>query len=151
MLGYGHFHSAAQLQKALYWYNGSVGLSWAQPAVVSDSVVAKYHEPFVAAVRQAIPLPDRDGAPAAAPIGNVSLPTLFVCGSIDPYLLCTRPFAKASEDFVSGAPYEYFSAKCGHDVVFAGGSRGCVNSAEQLSVLEKITEFINGTVPQSPL
>jgi len=151
VLGYGHFQSAAQLQKALYWYNGSVGLSWARPAVVSDVLVAKYNEPFVAAVRKAIPLPDRDGAPATAPVGNVSLPTLFVCGSIDPYLLCTHPYAKASKDFVTGAPYEYFSAKCGHNVVFSGGSGGCVSSAEQQSVLEKITKFINGTVPQSPL
>jgi len=152
ILEYGGFQTAAQFQKALYWYNGSVGMKWARPAVLSDAEVAKYQEPFVAEVRQAIPLPVKAGSPASEPVGNLTgIPALFVCGSMDLFLLCTHPYAKASANFVAGASYEYFSAECGHNLLSLPGApegNACVTAAAQLSVLKKITTFINSTVPQ---
>merc|ERR1719277_150515 len=54
--------------------------------------------------------------PATSPIGKVTVPTLFVCGSSDAALLCNRPYALATKDYVA-APYTYLLVDCGHDVL----------------------------------
>ena len=139
----GLFPDPAALQKALFWYNGSVGISWAIPAVVSDAEVAKYRDPFVQSVRSAIPLPQRPARAASDPVGKLSgIPTLFMCGTRDPYLLCSHPYALTTANYITGAPYEYFKADCGHDLIFEGGSGGCSSAAVQKSVLHKLTDFI---------
>ena len=86
-LGYGGFETAEQFQRALWWYNGSVGLFWARPPVVPDEVVQRYptQAAFVDRVRTAIPeLPTDDGALPTDPlVPDVveSIPTMFVCGA----------------------------------------------------------------------
>jgi len=144
------FVAPASVQKALWWYNGSVGTHWARPQVVSDEVCTEYNaDSLVLGARHAIPLPVDSGSPASAgPTGNVSgVPTLFVCGSDDPYLLCTHPYAMTQGDYIVGANYEYFAADCGHDVIqpnstSGGTSGGCQNDEVQRSVLSTITQFM---------
>eukprot|EP00931_Biecheleriopsis_adriatica_P104456 TRINITY_DN79130_c0_g1_i1.p1 TRINITY_DN79130_c0_g1~~TRINITY_DN79130_c0_g1_i1.p1 ORF type:complete len:367 (+),score=41.35 TRINITY_DN79130_c0_g1_i1:124-1101(+) len=148
LFGLAGFPSPAAFQKSLFWYNGSVGMRWARPPVVSDAVVAKYTEPFVTSVRKAIPLPTDQGSPAKEKVGNLTgIPTLFVCGQKDPYLLCTRPYALKTADYVQGAAYHYFKADCGHDLLSVGGSGGCTSESVLKLVLDRITTFIAGGTP----
>merc|ERR1711972_258348 len=153
LLQLGGFRSPQAFQKALYWYNGSVAVRWARPPVVSDALVAKYHyERFVAAVRKAIPLPPDEGSPAKEKVGSIHIPTLFVCGEKDPYLLCARPYALRTADYVKSS-YRYVKADCGHDLLSVGGPSGCTNEAVQKFVLDAITAFIlnNGTASSAEL
>jgi len=107
---------------------------------------------FLMAVRAAIPLAPRPAASSSLPVGNVTVPTLFVCGENDPYLLCTSAGAKATRNYVS-APYTYFSARCGHSLLSVGAYLGgCTNQAVRLSVMEAITSFLddNSSPPPAP-
>ena len=50
--------------------------------------------------------------------GIVRVPTLFVCGTEDTTILCSRPYANKSANYVVGADYAYMQA-------FAPHSRHC--------------------------
>lgn len=115
------------------------------------SVVAKYNDPFVTAVRKAIPLPTDQGSPAKEKVGIIeNIPTIFVCGERDPYLLCTRPYALKTADYIKGGTYRYFKADCGHDLLSVGGGSGCTSASVQKSVLDTITGFIIGAASSVP-
>eukprot|EP00310_Coccolithus_braarudii_P018205 CAMPEP_0183342232 /NCGR_PEP_ID=MMETSP0164_2-20130417/8376_1 /TAXON_ID=221442 /ORGANISM="Coccolithus pelagicus ssp braarudi, Strain PLY182g" /LENGTH=345 /DNA_ID=CAMNT_0025512755 /DNA_START=73 /DNA_END=1110 /DNA_ORIENTATION=- len=142
-LGYGQFQSmsAADFQRALWWYNGMLGTG-ARPPVVSKWEILKYPQemPFILAVQSAIPLPVAPAVPAVSTIGNVTVPTMYACGSNDHYLLCTRPSMKRTAEFVS-AEYVYRNFSCGHDFFTVGGD-GCQAQADVDNVIEAVTSFM---------
>merc|ERR1712048_220159 len=86
------FVDAASLQKALWWYNTTLGRIIASPPVLSDAVIAIYGAAWVRYVRMAIPLPERPSVPQSVPIGPVAVPTLMVCGAKDEVCKCWDPF-----------------------------------------------------------
>eukprot|EP00666_Eupelagonemidae_sp_cell4sb_P004358 gene4358-biopygen344 len=94
------------LQKALWWYNGSIGIYMSRPPqfAANSSLgeymqCSKYSDSMVNAVRQAIPLPVGPGQVAQKQTGRIAVPTLFVCGEQDPYLLCSLPYALKTKDY----------------------------------------------------
>merc|ERR1712176_1055539 len=90
-------------------------------------------------VQKAVPLPEDNGsAPIESPMGNIpsSCPTLFVCGSEDPYLLCTLPYVSEQEDLIDG-DYSVLNVECGHDLMTCDGNETAV-----MIVFETLTEHI---------
>ena len=54
---------------------------------------------------------DANGFPASdSGDGIVRVPTLFVCGTEDTTILCSRPYANNSANYVVGANYTYLQA-----------------------------------------
>jgi hypothetical protein len=101
LLGNGSFDSPEALQRGLWWYYGSIGRFIARPRVVDAATVSKYlpGAGLVLAVQQAIPLPVDNGKPTSNTTGALKgIPTLFVCGEADPFLLCSKPWAFRASD-----------------------------------------------------
>ena len=61
----------------------------ASPPVLSDSAIRLYEPQLTGLVRRIIELPEDNGRAARKAAGTVSVPTLFLCGEKDPYLLCS--------------------------------------------------------------
>lgn len=147
VLGFGGFPvgQAKAFQKALWWYHGAEpnGAGYmARPPVLSDAIIKKYGNPsMVVGVRKAIPLPVDQGEAAKKQIGNITLPTLFVCGENDAYLLCTKPYALRTKDYVA-AEYTYTKAKCGHGLFGAD----CASDDARQTVLSAITKHIQSHI-----
>ena len=72
------------------------------------------------------------------------MPTLFVCGKNDIYLLCSSPAANKTKDFVTADKYRYFEASCGHNLLQAKSTDNnfCKSQAEVDSVFKAITDHI---------
>merc|ERR1712062_928527 len=130
----GGFEDAESFQKALWWYYGSIGKYMARPPVVSVSVTDDY---FVWLVQQAIPLNASNGSAALSNgTGNIPAPTLFVCGSEDPYLLCTLDYVAEQEDLIDGS-YSVLNVPCEHDLMTCDG-----NDTAAMNVFTTLTEHI---------
>jgi len=137
LFGYGGFANAQSFQRALWWYNGSVGSYFAAPPVVQVTDPQGDGEGLVWAVQQAIPLPASNGSAASTRIGTLSMPTLFVCGSNDAYLLCALPYVEEQESLVEST-YEVLNVPCGHDLMTCDGD----DDEAAMTVIEKITAHI---------
>jgi len=136
----------AQFQKKLWWYHGSVGKYLARPRVVADAEVAAFESKFavlksffVKTVRSAVPLAESPcESPSAGSIGSIEIPTIFVCGTNDPAILC-------NSSYVTNVPngllpnYEHVNFACGHDFFLEGN---CNTMDESFKVMEKITSFL---------
>ena len=139
LFDYGGFEEAESFQKALWWYNGSIGKYMARPPVVHVNLT---EDGFLWMVQHAIPLPQDNGSAAVlGPIGNIPsfCPTLFVCGSEDPYLLCTLPYVSEQEKLIDGE-YSVLNVQCGHDLMTCDGNETAV-----MIVFETLTEHILDT------
>jgi hypothetical protein len=146
LMGYGGFDDAASFQKALWWYYGGIPNYLARPPYVDDETIQRYNAPLVMGVRAAIPLDevygDNDEGETGTPLGTVGIPTLFVCGSRDSYLLCENEYALRTSDFVTGQ-YSYLSEPCGHNLMTVGVvSDGCLTQAALDRVFANITNQI---------
>eukprot|EP01083_Nonionella_stella_P010848 30833_1 len=137
LLGYGGFENAQSFQRALWWYNGSIGSYMARPPVVPVTMWENY---FLWEVQKAIPLPADNGSPQLYPTGTIPVSTLFVCGSQDPYLLCTLPYVEAQKSMITGS-YDVLNVPCGHDLMTCDG-----NDTAAMDVFEKLTEHILKTM-----
>eukprot|EP01063_Lacrimia_lanifica_P029473 TRINITY_DN4506_c0_g1_i1.p1 TRINITY_DN4506_c0_g1~~TRINITY_DN4506_c0_g1_i1.p1 ORF type:complete len:352 (+),score=134.50 TRINITY_DN4506_c0_g1_i1:55-1110(+) len=116
------FAAATDFQKALWWYNGAVNAGWMAlpPLFSAKDLLLKYHNPVMSGLRAMYSGGDLakkhpEGVPATRHVGAVTIPTLFVCGSKDPALLCTKPYSLHTKDYVS-ASYTYLEVDCPHDV-----------------------------------
>jgi len=129
------------LQKGLWWYNGmfASGLVATVP-VLDDATIAKYPVDMVKGIRKIMPLPVDKGAPATRPAGNITVPTLFVCGKEDPYLLCASPWVSKTKKYV--ANYKTLNVDCGHELLTVAA--GCSSQAVD-SVMKGITAHITDT------
>lgn len=122
LLGIG-FTSAGDFQKALWWYNGvmAAGVLAMPPIFSASDLLFKKGSPMMAILRamfsgckecRARP----EGWAATNPVGNVTVPALYVCGKSDGPILCNRPYALKTRDYCAGK-YEYLEVDCGHDVI----------------------------------
>ena len=108
------FGDATTFQLALFWYTTVFLLDGivAMPPVLSAEQILAVDPAAesVAALRglfgTSVPWPSQ-GFAATDTVGNISVPTLFVCGTADTALLCTRPYALESADYVVDASYTY--------------------------------------------
>lgn len=140
--------AAEDFQKALWWYNGAgaqrkndtrpggAGVM-ALPPVMTAAQLFKEGDYAMAAFREAYGGVADAGLPATRAVGNISMPTLFVCGSSDSSLLCNHPYSLASKDYVS-APYSYLEVDCGHDLL------ACTKHAETERVIQGIVAHLVG-------
>ena len=136
------FGSAEAVQAALWWYNGAMdaGVLAMPPIFSASELLLKYKNPSMAALRAGFAGCDRckanggRGFPADHPVGNVSMPALFVCGTTDTSLLCTKPYALRTKEFCS-SDYRYLKVNCGHEVLTV--SKTCLESE-----VDKVTEAI---------
>merc|ERR1719282_290115 len=97
------FASAKDFQKALWWYNGAMDVGvLAQPPQFTAWELTEKGDLAMAALREAFGI-NKDlstkGAPQKTATGDISVPSLFVCGNTDTSLLCTRPYAKQTEQY----------------------------------------------------
>lgn len=133
------FKSATEFQKALWWYNGAMSLGvLAQPPQFTAWELTTKGDLAMASLREVFGVnPDlaKDGAAQTTAAGDISVPSLFVCGSTDTALLCTRPFAKKSESYCKGG-YTYLEVNCGHDVL------SCSSSAETQKVIAGVIAHV---------
>merc|ERR1712176_1177682 len=120
MIGQGAgFDSADSLQKALWWYNGTVGSFIAKPPVLSDAEMVQYAAEsmmqWIQYVRYAIPLPEGPAVPQSSPLGPVTVPSLFVCGRNELYVKCWGMDGLYEEggEYCTG-DYSYLLVNCGH-------------------------------------
>ena len=114
----GSFADAAAFQKALWWYNGARDAGrMAIPRVMGAGELLA-HGAFSAAALRGIfgGTPTARGTPEARPVGNVSVPSLFVCGKSDSAILCDRPYSLKTRDFCT-AGYKFLDVDCGHDLL----------------------------------
>lgn len=109
--------SAKDFQKALYWYNGAKNDGiLAFPPNFSWIYLAKAGMYSLAFLRIIFGGEPNKGIPASNPIGNVYIPSLFVCGSQDPSILCNRDYALKTKDYCKGG-YQYVEVDCAHELL----------------------------------
>jgi len=135
------FTNAFAFQKAMWWYADAYLLDGmvAMPPVMSVDELATKDE-FVAYTRsvfgETVPW-NSEGFAATHPVGYVHVPTLFVCGTADTSLLCTRPYALESANYVVDAQYTYTQVVgCGHNLL------SCENPALTNQTIAAILDHI---------
>jgi len=138
------FDAPADLQKALWWYNGIFNNGTdakvaMPPSMTVDEINATDYP------GKASPIAIRSvfseytgngygGYPQTEYVGNISAPTLFVCGSEDEALLCTMPEMDGTTYCPEG--YTYKEVVCGHRLT------QCADDAVTADVLESIVSHI---------
>lgn len=115
----GTFPTAQALQRTLWWYSGALPYV-TRPAVYDDATFYKYipRWSFMDFVRLSLPISERPAQEPSSELGPVRVPTLFLCGSDDEFLLCTQEWAKDPSYYADRFDYEAFP--CGHDLMRAG-------------------------------
>ena len=130
------FHSAASFQRALWWYNGAMDAGvMAMPPLMPAGYLYDHGSYSGAALRKVFGGTPNPGFPAKHPSGNVTVPSLYVCGTTDPAILCNRPYALGTKSLVE-AEYQYLAVDCGHDLL------SCSKSAETAKVTAAIAAHL---------
>jgi len=131
----GHFADAAAFQKALYWYNGafSTGIVSMPPLMSATNLLS--HSLAMASLRALFGGTPSSGTAATRPIGNVFVPSLFVCGKSDGAIKCANQYALKTRDYVH-ANYTYLAVDCGHSVL------SCSRASETQRVQDAIVAHI---------
>jgi len=133
------FETPQDFQKSLWWYNGALADSiMAFPAVKSQWDLIKDGAWSAAFLRGIFGGTPDGGLPGLNRLGVVGVNSLFVCGTEDESILCSRDYSKKTSDFVGGegVEYEYFEVKCGHDLL------SCGNDEETNKVISKLIEHV---------
>lgn len=128
----GSFPNPAAFQKALWWYNGARDAGrMAIPRIMGAGELLS-RGAFAAAALRAVfgGTPQARGEPAARPVGNVSVPSLYVCGTGDSAILCDKPYALKTKDYCTGG-YRFLAVDCGHELLAcaSGASTAKVKAA----------------------
>lgn len=115
-----------QVQRGLYWYNGARAAGYmAIPPILSPWGMVGKGGACTAAAALRVSWgkgngdSPKEGTPQSVAVGQIPVPSLFVCGSSDTSLLCNRPYAKASEDYCQ-AGFTYVEVDCGHGLLSCG-------------------------------
>jgi hypothetical protein len=83
--------------------------------------------------RSCIPMEDENNK-----VGTIAIPTLFICGVNDIFLLCNNSYTtNVPVELIPN--YEHVNYQCGHDFFLQGS---CVDMAESQAVMDKITAFV---------
>lgn len=137
----GTFHSCNDFQKALWWYNGAMDAGvMAMPPIMSAPELLKDGWGAMAALRLTWGGTPNQGHAAKTPTGDIVAPTLYVCGKHDSSILCNRPFALKTKDYVK-SDYTYLEVDCGHGVIGCGNTNAAI-----LSHITKSTQSSNATI-----
>jgi len=105
-------------QKAFWWYNGAAEAGkMAMPRAFTASELFKEGQYAFAALRGVYGMPDEpNGLPQTHKSGKIEIPTAFICGSSDTAILCDRPYAYNTKNFVT-EDYLHLVVDCGHDLM----------------------------------
>ena len=173
----GSFSSAQDFQKALWWfvhprpsvpfhrfcaehssdqcgtnrYNGAADAGvMAFPPLMSATSLLEHGTTTsiaMASLRGIFGGTPNNGSPAAHPIGNVSVPSLYVCGKSDGAILCNREYAKArTPNYIApGTAYTYIEVDCGHEVL------SCSSKAETAKVVAAIIGHVEAAHGRDPV
>ena len=100
------------------------------------------HGAFSAAALRAIfgGTPQAHGTPAARPVGNVSVPALYVCGTGDSAILCDKPYALKTRGYCTGG-YTFLAVDCGHELL------DCSSSSATAKVVQAILAHVKAAAP----
>jgi len=143
----GLWPSAQEFQKPVWWYANAFGPAAGQlalPPLLSVKEIVKRLGPAAPAVaffRTLFGGALNDGKAASNPIGDVSTPTLFVCGSQDDAILCSEPWSLKTEGYCKGG-YQYLEVECDHDVL------NCTSPRQTRMVTRGIIAHIEQNVPK---
>jgi len=136
------FVSARDFQKALWWYSGAfeVGIL-PMPPVFSGGELWNSGFREAAALRSLFWGEPSPGRPQKIATGKVEMPSLFVCGSADPFAMCDRPSALATKDHVS-TDYQDLVVQCGHSLL------SCSEWSETQRVIDAVIHRLISTTPR---
>lgn len=113
----GSFASAAEFQKAMWWYNGAMDTGvMSHPPLMSVASLLAHGAVEMAGLRGVFGGKPNAGTAATVVTGNATMPVLYVCGISDPAILCNRPYALTTSEYCL-ANYTYAEADCGHDLL----------------------------------
>lgn len=122
---YGGFKSAEDFQKALWWYNGAyeVGVMAMPPLMSTWQIITASGDGAMASLRTLYGGEPDDGRPAKVASGDLTMPTLYICGKDDAAILCNTPVALTTKDYCKGG-YTYLETNCGHEPLNCGFLKG---------------------------
>ena len=132
------FSSREDMRLAMFWYYAA-RRHVAVPRVISDDEVPEAGV-ILRLVREGLPLEPRPCIPQEEQVGEVDLPVMFVCGALDPFILCTdERYQSPSSSLLPN--YRYTEApECGHDFFIPANCND--NPSAVTGVMQAITEFI---------
>jgi len=109
------FDTSSHFQKALWWYNGAfdVGVLSMPPSYSADYLRAQGANAS-ADQREYFGGDENDGLPQKVATGQISMPTLYVCGTDDTFILCDHEFARNTKNFCT-KDYQHLPVACGHN------------------------------------
>eukprot|EP00928_Gymnodinium_smaydae_P066359 TRINITY_DN4937_c0_g1_i4.p1 TRINITY_DN4937_c0_g1~~TRINITY_DN4937_c0_g1_i4.p1 ORF type:complete len:383 (-),score=36.71 TRINITY_DN4937_c0_g1_i4:163-1251(-) len=115
-LGLTHGFTPSAFYKALLWYNGAFDVGvLAKPPLLDEDTLDKLGQSLFKTLRGLRGGEGNDGAPQKVATGYISMPTLYVCGSQDPAILCYKDWALKTKDYVPESKYTYVEVNCGHN------------------------------------
>mmetsp|Transcript_41411 Transcript_41411/g.81857 ORF Transcript_41411/g.81857 Transcript_41411/m.81857 type:complete len:322 (-) Transcript_41411:164-1129(-) len=118
---YNGFTTSEQFQKALWWYNGAMAAGViSRPPSMSASTLTSHMALVPALLRLLFGGNPDAGCSQTKPVGNITMPTLYICGSLDRYILGLKPFAQKTAEYCSGG-YSSFFPPIGHGMDVNGG------------------------------
>ena len=131
------FPNSEAFQLAMYWYNGAMNAGrMAGPPIMSAWQLTEHGAFATAALRELFGGEPDEGHPQTRPVGKVTMPTLYVCGNKDSAILCNRPYALKTSDYVPDGKYTYLEADCGHDLL------SCSDDTETQKVVDAIVTHL---------
>ena len=102
------FPNSEAFQLAMYWYNGAMNAGrMAGPPIMSAWQLTEHGSFATAALRELFGGEPDEGHPQTRPVGKVTMPALYVCGNKDSAILCNRPYALKTSDYVPDGKYTY--------------------------------------------
>ena len=132
--------SAKDFQKALWWYNGAMDAGvMATPPIMSASQILSHglSHAAIAALRTLWGGTPNNGSNATKPIGDIeNVPVLYVCGSKDSAILCNRPYALKTKNYIKNGTYQNVVVNCGHDLL------ACADKSETAKVVASIISHL---------
>jgi len=135
------FDTSSHFQKALWWYNGAFDVGvLAMPPSYSAQYLASHGSIQSAAMREYFGGDENDGLPQKVATGQISMPTLYVCGTDDTFILCDHEYARNTKNFCK-KDYQHLPVACGHFVLACD---------DQESTDKVIAGIINRVVTATP-
>ena len=115
-------YRSSDFQKAIWWYNGAKDAgNMAIPPAFTAWELLKEGNYKNAVLRIIFGMPKViNGIPQTKKTGMIDVPTLFVCGKNDEYILCNNEYALNTKNYIT-SDYRHLVVDCGHDLTSCGG------------------------------
>ena len=132
--------SSQDFQKTMWWYNGAMnsGIMAMVPIMTASQILSHgVSHAAIATLRTMWGGTANNGTRATHPIGNITnLPTLYICGSKDPAILCNRSYALKTKNYIVNGTYTNVVVDCGHDLLT------CTKTTETSKVVASIVAHL---------